>query len=183
MCNKACDKCPSAFKPCHKCRYIRNAMNETVGQNDELTQEVLKLASQKQQLIIGNAKLTSRINNLKQKKIMGKYEKALVKSLKEMKVNNGKHFGGQAMTGAVEKKFHKESLNGTFKFLECYNDRPHMKRRHMEVFTIIAKCRTRFSKKFASLKFHKKTAEICQSYTKRFPIWFPEYSITRKIGV
>ena len=45
-----------------------------------------------------------------------------------------------------------------------------MKRRHMEVFSIIAKCRIRFSKKFASQKFHNKTAEICQSYTKRFPI-------------
>ena len=89
----------------------------------------------------------------------------------------------EALTGAVEKKFHKESLNGTFKFLECYNDRPHMKRRHMEVFTIIAKCRTRFSKKFASQTFHNKTAEICQSYTKRFPILFPEYSITRKMHV
>ena len=74
-------------------------------------------------------------------------------------------------------------LNGTFKFLDCYNDRPHMKRRHMEIFTIIAKCRQRFSKKFASAKFHQKTAEICKSYTKRFPILFPEYSITRKMHV
>ena len=87
------------------------------------------------------------------------------------------------MTGANEKKFHKESLSGRFRFLDCYNDRPHMKRRDMEVFSIIAKCRKRFSKKFASKKFHQKTAKICQSYTKRFPILFPEHSITRKMHV
>ena len=109
--------------------------------------------------------------SLKQKKIRGKYEKALIKSLKEMKVNNGKHFGGTAMTGANEKKFHKESLSGRFKFLDCFNDRPHMKKRHMEVFSIIANCRKRFSKKFATAKYHKRTAQICQSYTKRFPIY------------
>ena len=68
------------------------------------------------------------INSLKQKKIKGKYDKALDKSLKEMKVTSGKHFGGTAMTGAMEKKFHKESLSGRFKFLDCYNDRPHMKK-------------------------------------------------------
>ena len=50
------------------------------------------------------------INSLKQKKIKGKYEKALDKSLKEMKVTSGKHLGGIAMTGAMEKKFIKNSL-------------------------------------------------------------------------
>ena len=87
------------------------------------------------------------------------------------------------MTGACEKKFHKESLSGRFKFLDCFNDRPHMKKRHMEVFSKIANCRKRFSKKFATTKFHEKTAKICESYTKRFPILFPEYSITCKMHV
>ena len=96
-------------------------------------------------MLIGSAKLKSKVKSLKQKKIMGIYEKALVKSLKEMKVANGKHFGGTAMTGAMEKKFHKESLSGTFKFLDCYNDRPHLKKRHMEVFSIVANIRKRFS--------------------------------------
>ena len=50
------------------------------------------------------------INSLKQKKIKGKYEKALDKSVKEMKVNSGKHFGGTAMTGAMEKNFIKDLL-------------------------------------------------------------------------
>ena len=43
------------------------------------------------------------INSLKQKKIKGKYDKALDKSVKEMKVTSGKHIGGTAMTGAMEK--------------------------------------------------------------------------------
>ena len=51
---------------------------------------------------------------------------------------------------------------------------------HMEVFSIVAQCRKRFAQKFASTKFHEKTAKICESYTKRFPILFPECSITRK---
>ena len=46
--------------------------------------------------------------------------------------------------------------------------------------TIVAQCRKRFAQKFASTKFHKKTAKICELYTKRFPILFPECSITRK---
>ena len=61
---------------------------------------------------------------------------------------------------------------------KCQNIRN--EQRHMEVFSIVAQCRKRFAQKFASTKFHQKTAKICESYTKRFPILFPECSITRK---
>ena len=54
---------------------------------------------------------------------------------------------------------------------------------HMEVFSIVANCRKRFSTKFASDKFHQRTANICQSFTKRFPILFPDQSITCKMHV
>ena len=53
----------------------------------------------------------------------------------------------------------------------------------MEVFSIVANIRKRFSTKNASAKFHDRTAEICQSFTKMFPILFPDQSITRKMHV
>ena len=53
---------------------------------------------------------------------------------------------------------------------------------HMEVFSIVDNYMKRFSTKFASDKFHQKRIEkICQSFTKRFPILFPDQSITCKI--
>ena len=53
----------------------------------------------------------------------------------------------------------------------------------MEVFSIVANIRKRFSTKNASAKFHDRTAEICQSFTKMFPILFPDQSITCKMHV
>ena len=50
----------------------------------------------------------------------------------------------------------------------------------MEVFLIVAQCRRRFAQKFALKKILQKTAKICESYTKRFPILFPECSVTGK---
>ena len=69
----------------------------------------------------------------------GKYETEFESYIKDrMKVHSEKHFGGDAMVGNVEMKFHEEILSGNFGFLSCLNDRPAIQRKYKIIWKILS---------------------------------------------
>ena len=120
---------------------------------------------------------------IQQKKVeKGSYESQFDDYIKnQMKVINEKYFGGDAMVGNVEHKFHDEILSGNYGFLNCLNDRPAIKMKYKKIWDILSKAKKGFSTKNATKEQLEETAKICEQFTEVYPLLFPQNNITRKM--
>ena len=71
-------------------------------------------------------------------KIKGIREEKLDQTWVEMKVEQGKYFGGEALTWSVVEKVYKDILCGKFSFLEPIKDQKNLYDNHKTIFSILA---------------------------------------------
>ena len=114
----------------------------------------------------------------------GKYETSFDEYITHrMKVHSEKYFGGDAMVGNVEMKFHEEILSGNYGFLDCIRDRPAIFRKYKLIWDILSAAKKGFSTKNSSKAKLEETAKVCEKFTEAFPVLFPSNNITRKMHV
>ena len=114
----------------------------------------------------------------------GKYESSFDTYITDrMKVHSENYFGGDAMVGNVEMKFHEEILSGNYGFLECIRDRPAIYRKYKTIWNILSNAKKGFSTKNATKAQLENVAKICETFTEVFPVLFPHRSSNRHFYV
>ena len=79
-------------------------------------------------------------------------------------------------------KVYKNFLNGESKLIDVFKeDHPELHKQFHELWMILSKNHQFFSKPFATKEEKIEAADNCSQFTKKFPIYFPSSSITRKM--
>ena len=89
-----------------------------------------------------------------------------------MKVEQGKYFGGEALTWSVVEKVYKDIFCGKFSFLEPIKDQKNLYDNHKTIFSILANVHKVISTKNASQEQLNFGATECERFGMLFPMLF-----------
>ena len=127
--------------------------------------------------------------NLKQKKCeniqtMGKHEFTMEQNLSKMKVKNEVYFGTDCYVGNSMHKIYANFLRGDTTLIDGFKDEnPQLFHKLHDLWMILSKNHKYFSTPKTTKAQKEEAAEVCASFTKKFPVYFPEANITHKMHV
>ena len=114
--------------------------------------------------------------------IIGPHERVLNESLKELKMNQEKHFGGDAMQGNRLHKGYTAIKNKDYTLTKCFSSEPEIRHKFNALWDNISAFDTFLAARDPTPMRCEEAAQLCEKWCKMYPVFFPHKNLTRKMA-
>ena len=114
---------------------------------------------------------------------IGPHEKVLNESLKNLKMNQEKHFGGDAIQGNRLHKGYESNKRNDFTVTKCFENEPEIRKKFNALWDNLSEFETFISIRNPTDTQCEEAAVLCENWCKIYPVFFPNKNLTPKMTV